>query len=179
MAPKQKPGKSKQDYETPLAFIEAALRRLELDHFDADLAAAEHNALFYPYFTRDNSAFDQPTWKFGSGYNWLNPPFANIGAWVERAYKEMHNHCASTAVLIPASTGANWWRDFVHGKAMVWLLNGRLTFGGCPPNPRTGKVDAYPKDCALLLYNPREHRAIQRNGDWPYDVWEWTKTTTR
>lgn len=174
MAPKQKPGQSKQDYETPLVFIEAAMKRLKIDAFDADLAAAEHNALFFPYFTQHDSAFDQPTWKFGNGWNWMNPPFAHIGPWVKRAYQEMCDHQARTAVLIPAGVGSNWWRDYVHGKAMALLLNGRITFGGCPPNPKTGKVDAYPKDCALLLYSPDEPVHFEC-GKWPYDVWEWAK----
>jgi hypothetical protein len=77
-------------------------------------------------------------------------------------------------MLIPAGVGSNWWRDYVHNKAMVLLLNGRITFGGCPPNPKTGKVDAYPKDCALLLYSP-ENKFYIDHGDAAYDVWSWAK----
>lgn len=164
--PQQKPGRSKQDYRTPPEFLDAVKRKLEITGFDADLAADDANAVSDLYFTKDDSAFDAPTWKFGRGWNWLNPPYSAIGPWVARAFDAMAHEQANTAVLIPASIGANWWRDHVHGKAMVLALNGRITFVGCD----TG----YPKDCALLLYSPFEYSCIN-GGDWPYDIWSWTK----
>lgn len=163
MAPRQKPGRSKQDYRTPLEFVAAVMAYLEIRGFDVDLAADEHNALSAEFFSATNSAFEAPTWKLGSGWNWLNPPYANIAPWVERAYVETADRSARTAVLVPAGVGANWWRDWVHGKAFVLFLNGRLSFDGIAP---------YPKDCALLLYSPERAGYID-SGDWPYDVWNW------
>lgn len=175
MAPKQKPGRSKQNYGTPAAFIRAVKRRLEIDYFDCDLAADEHNAKADTFLTKEDDALSAPTWKLDSGWNWLNPPFAHIDPWAAKAFEEMTLHEVRTAMLIPAGVGSNWWRDHVHGKALALLLNGRLIFDGTPINPKTGKPDAYPKDCALLLYSREDYDAIQKNGDWPYDVWEWKK----
>jgi hypothetical protein len=31
--------------------------------------------------------------------------------------------------LVPARTDTRWWHDHVAGKADVWLLRGRLSFG--------------------------------------------------
>lgn len=153
--PRQKPGRSKQDYGTPPAFLEAVKTRLGVEHFDCDLAASAANAVCWRYIDQDEDALEADDWKFGSGWNWLNPPYADIGPWVKKAHYEWFVREVQTAVLIPASVGSNWWRDFVHEKCCVQLLNGRIKF--------VGAKDWYPKDCALLLYGH----------DPGYDVWTW------
>jgi len=154
--PLQKPGRSKQDYGTPPAFLEAVKAKLGIWDFDCDLAASDENTVTHVgYFTEEGDALQEDSWKFRDGWNWLNPPYRNIGAWVSKAHYEWFVRDARTAVLIPAAVGSNWWRDHVHNKAGVFFLNPRITFVGCK--------DPYPKDCALLLY-----------GDNPgYDVWTW------
>ncbi len=165
--PVQKPGKSKQDYGTPDDFTAAVKLRFGIEEFDIDLAASSANTLAPIYFDQEMDALSQPSWKIGTGLNWLNPPFSHIAPWVEKAYVGLHRDDAETVVLIPAGVGSNWWRDWVHKKAFVLFLNGRLTFKGTPVNPKTGKVDAYPKDCALLVYD--------RYMTPGYDVWSWQK----
>lgn len=159
MTPPQKPHRSKQDYRTPSAFLDAVKRYLSIDAFDCDLAASPDNAVADLFLTEDLSAFDAPSWKFGNGWNWCNPPYSDIRPWVERAEYESHLG-AATAMLIPASVGSNWWRDFVHNRARVLLLNGRLAF--MPDKPTW----LYPKDCCLLLFGSRVI-------DGMYDVWTW------
>jgi phage N-6-adenine-methyltransferase len=171
MAPKQKPGKSKQDYQTPIEFLDAARAFLGIKDFDIDLAASAANAVTSRFYDETMNSLVQP-WKVGDGWNWLNPPFAHIKPWVERAFT-MSLLGAKTAVLVPAGVGANWWRDWVHNKAYVLFLNGRITFGGTTPNPKTGKPDAYPKDCALLLYDTRLDNQLTNH----YGIWQWTQQT--
>lgn len=166
MAPKQKPGRSKQDYGTPDDFLAAVRRRfLPTEYgadFDIDLAATRDfdsmtdNAVCQRCYTEHDNALVQP-WKIGDGWNWLNPPFARIEPWVRRAYEQMCVEHASTLVLVPAGVGSNWWRDWVDYKARVLLLNGRLTF--------KGETMPYPKDCALLVYD--------RYTAPGYEVWDW------
>lgn len=155
-APVQKPGLSRQDYQTPEVFLWAVKRRLGIPHFAIDLAASPENAVAARFFTKADNALRQP-WA-SDGWNWLNPPFALINPWVKRAY-EQSRIGARTAMLVPAGVGANWWGDWVHFKACALLLNGRITF--------VGETSPYPKDCALLLYGP----AIAPG----YDVWSWTE----
>ncbi len=163
MAPKQTPGKSKQDYRTPVAFLDAVKRRLGITEFDCDICADHENAVAPIYFTKDDDALAAPAWKMGDGWNWMNPEYANIAPWVERAQNEAVNNDARTAVLIPASVGANWWRDHVHCIAYVLFLNGRLAFMADKPKW------LYPKDCALLLFAPE----LDFARDCPYEVWNW------
>ena len=155
-SPEQKPGRSRQDYCTQTPFLDAVRRRLNIVDFDIDLAASKENAVCACYYTEQQDALVQP-WKCGNGWSWLNPPFAHIEPWVRRAWRQVIEADAQTAVLIPAGVGANWWARWVHYKASVLLLNGRLSFDGIAP---------YPKDCALLLYGP----GIQPE----YEVWRWS-----
>ena len=157
--PAQNPSTSKQDYATPPAFLDAAKALLAIEAWDADLAADDDNAVAWPYFTKSNSAFDAPSWKLGVGWNWLNPPYKDITPWVRRAYGDLVVEGTRTAVLIPASVGANWYRDYVHGRALVLALNGRLAF--MPDKPTW----LYPKDCILCLYAPTVVPG--------FEVWDW------
>lgn len=154
--PRQKPGRSKQDYGTPPELLEAVKCRLCIGGFHRDLAASQDNAVAPLYYDKAENALIQP-WDSEDGWNWLNPEYADIEPWVRRAYEQVEEEDGRTAVLIPASVGSYWWRDWVHEKCHVLFLSPRLTFVGCE--------DPYPKDCALLLYGPDIVPG--------YDVWTW------
>lgn len=168
--PRQKPGLSEQVVGTPWGLIFKTHELLDIQEFDCDLATIRHNRKAPRWIAPPDYVApwnDQPvardaflhSWKWGHGWNWLNPPFDKIKPWVERAWQEEAINHARTCVLVPASTGSNWWRDFVHDKARVMLLNGRLTF--------EGHDKPYPKDCALLLYGYSPSHG--------YDVWDWKR----
>lgn len=150
--PRQKPGQSRQDYGTPLDFI-AAAERLIGARFQVDLAASPGNAKAPGFFTAEQDSLSQP-WHQLQGWLWLNPPYANIGAWAAKCAAESALG-AKIAFLVPASVGANWYRDHVHGKAYVLALNGRLTF--------EGETQPFPKDCILALFGVAPG----------FEVWSW------
>jgi phage N-6-adenine-methyltransferase len=161
--PRQRPGRSKQDYRTPPEFLAAVRARLGIEAFAFDFATDGGNAVAQNYFLDSSLDEDWPSQLPRENvWGWLNPPYANLAPWVKKAY-ESAKAGAHIAALVPAGVGANWWRDWVHEKADVLLLNGRLTFVGC--------TAPYPKDCALLLYHPT---AVSTGGC--YDVWSWRLT---
>ncbi len=150
--PKQKPGKSEQVVCTPMEFVVAAERRL-VTHFYIDLAALDVNKVcsFHIGPAEDSLAADWRR-KIPIGrWAWLNPPYSKIGPWMKKAYQSGR----LIAVLVPASVGSNWWRDYVHGKAWVNFLNGRIQF--------VGHKAGYPKDLALIVYGLEPG----------YDIWTW------
>ena len=156
MGAKLNRGGSRQDYQTPTEFLYAVENKLDCS-FWRDLAATDENHIdgVNQWFTPEQDSLKQD-WHGRDYYEvwqWLNPPFSNITPWVKKA-SETNAHIG---MLVPASVGANWWRDYVHNKAHVLLLNGRITF--------VGEKDPYPKDCALLLYTP-----MIKGG---YEVWSW------
>lgn len=157
-------GESKQDYETPLEFIDAVEKRFGTLTFD--LAAHAGNAKCSRFFTLEPApehpgalvadALHSSWWELSpGGLLWLNPPFANLGPWAKKCLDESRQG-AEIVMLVPASIGSNWFRDFVHQRAGVLALNGRITF--------VGATQPYPKDCMLIQYGPHAPG---------FDVWTW------
>lgn len=159
--PKQKPGRSEQVVCTPPEFLQAVRKRLHIEDFDWDLAADEANSVVHTigawkrHYNENDDSLVQ-SWQQGRGWNWCNPPYADIEPWVRKAWIEADKG-AQTAMLVPASVGSNWWRDHVSTRAYINHLNGRLTF--------VGHKSPYPKDLALLLYTPW--------GFWGTETWNW------
>lgn len=158
--PQQRPGSSKQDYATPPELLDAVRERLVIEQFTIDLAADAENAVCDRYYSLLDSAFNHE-WDH-EGWGWCNMPFGDIPRFVKKASESPSNN----ALLVPASIGANWWRDFVHGQARILALNGRVTFGSWEyGNWVPMETGTYPKDCAILLYGPGIEPA--------YEVWTW------
>jgi phage N-6-adenine-methyltransferase len=150
-------GSSKQDYSTPRIFLDAVERRF--GKLDFDLAATKENRVVEAYLGpdraapqhRDSLAFD---WNTLNGNLWLNPPFDRIAPWAAKCSGTTKAGKRRIFFLVPAAAGSNWWRDFVHEKARVLFLNGRLSFDGKAP---------YPKDTALCIYGETSD----------YECWSW------
>lgn len=143
------PRESKQDWGTPPEFLSAVKRLLGVDEFAVDLAAHADNAVapiwFGPGGAREDSLSPDASWSDGYlRWLWLNPPYADIAPWVEKAAAEAALG-ARIAVLVPLSADANWWADHVEGKARALAVAPRLQF--------VGAKDPYPKPIALLLYD--------------------------
>lgn len=153
-SPRQKPGLSRQDVQTPEAFLLAVKRRLGIGFFALDVAASPENCVAMRHYVEGVDGLTQ-SWAT-AGWAWCNPPYRRIEPWVAKAAADAQRG-VRVAVLVPASVGSNWWRDHVHGQACVLLLNGRVTF--------VGHDAGYPKDLALLLYGP----AVAPG----YQVWSW------
>lgn len=157
--PKQKPHRSKQDYATPWDFVHRVERRLGIAQFALDLAADVTNKKAPEWLAEDDDAlagyWDWAKMLYDGEWAWLNPPYTNIADWVAKCDKAQVDG-ARIALLVPASVGSNWFRDYVHEVAMVLALNGRISFDGKNP---------YPKDLLLCLYGLPPG----------FDVWDWRK----
>jgi len=158
--PAQKPGKSKQDYRTPDNFMEAVKRRF--GKLWIDLAANAENSQTKTFYWGPDNGTDSLALDWGPAdpspgeWCWLNPPFSNIAPWAKKC-AESH---LPILFLVPAAVGANWFRDHVHGKALVIALNGRLDFGVGAP---------YPRDCMLCVY----HSPGIKDYGVGFEVWNW------
>lgn len=136
-------------------------KALDIKEFVFDFAADLSNTVTpLGHFSEAQNALDPgnywPRRTGGAGWGWLNPPYSHIAPWAERC-ADAATDGAHITLLVPASVGANWFRDFVHGQARVIFLNGRLTF--------VGHMAPYPKDCMLCLYGP--------DVEIGYNVWTW------
>ena len=158
--PKQKPGRSEQVVCTPVEFLAAVKKRLGIEGygFGLDLAASHANAVAGNYYTEEDDSLIQ-SWHGANArgtWSWCNPPYADLRPWVAKAHFEA-SQGAMVAMLVAASVGSEWWREFVDGSAYVTFFGPRLTF--------VGHTSPYPKDLALLLYAP-----FLRGGS---TIWRW------
>lgn len=151
-APRQKPGKSRQDQGTPWPFIRAVEARF--GEFAWDLAASESNAKARMWLDEEGDSL-KVHWASLVGNLWLNPPFGNIAPFAEKCAIESARG-AKIRMLVPASVGTIWFREFVHRRAYVLFLSPRLTF--------LGEKDPFPKDLLLCVYERGLHG---------YDCWRW------
>ena len=170
--PKQKPGRSKQDYSTPENLFCAILARLKITSFKIDFAADKKNAKARTFWTEKNDSLAQRAslWVLACrmGWGWLNPPFKNISKWAKKCLA-VHKRGGKIALLVPASVGSNWYRDYIHQQpgVQVVFLNGRPVFDG-----KAG----FPKDCMLVLFTGDNLAPFASNIFAP-DVWTWKEIT--
>ncbi len=147
---------SKQDYGTPRNFLDAVVK--EFGSLDWDLAASVENKKAPQYFGPGSKIAENTlttTLDGMTGNMWCNPPYANIGDWAKHFAETRLRSGANILFLVPASIGSNWFAKYVHGKALVLALNGRLTFEGCSK--------PFPKDCILAVYGYQPG----------FEVWKW------
>lgn len=158
--PKQKPGKSVQEVGTPRDLLDAVIARFGVIKWD--LAANEQNHVVPgwsgPGSDRQPDSLSGAWWALPDGLLWLNPPFANISRWAFQCSNPGSiNKKQTVAMLVPASVGSEWFRQYVDGKALVLFLSPRLTF--------VGHDQPYPKDCMLCLFG----ESIKPG----YECWRW------
>jgi len=157
--PRQNPGKSRQDYETPPEFIKAIESRW--GPIDWDLACRRDNCKSQTqlgYFFPEVDALKQP-WaiELRDMNVWLNPEFADIEPWAAKcALEGPAMRRGRIFMLTPAAVGSNWYHDHVKGKAMVLALRSRIQF--------VGTTAGYPKDLVLSVFAP---------GMVGFDDWDW------
>lgn len=155
---------SRQDYATPLEFIQAVERKFGPIQFDlaAHAGNAKHARYFAPTESCDPGAFGLDAFRYNwqdlsTGLLWLNPEFNDTGRWASRCALEA-GFGAIIALLTPVAI-TNWFCDYIVGQADVYLLKGRLCFDGKSP---------FPKDCMLSHFHPQATGAIT--------VWDWRKS---
>lgn len=153
--PEQKPGRSVQEVGTPPEFLRAVEERFGPICFDLAANWSNHvHRLWYGPGGLAVDALSPPVEWDTPGLQWLNPPYANIGDWAKKC-ASYEGTGALIAMLIPAAIGTNYFREYIHGKALVLALSPRLTF--------VGHTQSYPKDLILCVYGKAPG----------FDCWRW------
>lgn len=135
----------------------------ELDQrfrFTLDVAACAHNTKCNTYYTADDDGREK-SWV---GRVWCNPPYSQIGAWVEKAWHEWACRQAHALDLIVMLLPANrpeqaWWQDHVEpfrdrpdSPLRVEFLRGRRRFVR-PGAEVIGPNERPPFGCCLLIWS--------------------------
>lgn len=165
-APRTRKGKaiavaaSEQTYATPPRLV----RAVELDSFDGrpfdlDVATDARNAKAPAYYDVKGNGM-RSLWA--APQCWCNPPYENQGDWMARAVWHAREYGISTALLVLASTSANYWRPCAFEAGTVDFYEGRIAF----LDPSTGEPRAgFDRASALVLVGPRFRPGVVRVRD--------------
>lgn len=101
--------------------------------FTLDPCATPENAKCERYYTAADDGLQQP-WR---GTAFVNPPYSQVGKWVEKARSEWQ-WGATVVMLLPARTDTRWFHAHIWDEQQhrcqpgveLRLLKGRLRFGG-------------------------------------------------
>lgn len=116
--------------------------------FKLDVCAVPENAKCPRYFTPEQDGLAQ-CWR-GKGAVWMNPPYGReIGAWMRKA-AEAGMDGTVVCCLVPARTDTAWWHNYAMGHGRVFLVRGRLKFGGAK--------QFAPFPSAVVVFGPVEDR---------------------
>jgi phage N-6-adenine-methyltransferase len=115
-------GRDKDERPTPQAFFDELHSEFG---FTLDAAAGPENHKCPDYFTVEDDGLMQP-WR---GVVWCNPPYSEVGLWVQKAYEESKRGVTSV-LLLPASTDTAWFHDYAWPHSEIRFVRGRLKFVG-------------------------------------------------
>ena len=133
-------------------------------NFILDVAALPVSALCDRYLTPDEDALSVDWGDYipadeRSPWCWCNPPYSDIGPWVEKAI-EQQGRGIGTVMLVPQDTSTEWYPGMrasevrhitgYHDANGKWR-NGRVSF----INKATGQeMKGNPKGSMLLIFAP-------------------------
>lgn len=93
--------------------------------FNLDPCATEENHKCNTFYTAEIDGLKQ---KWGGYRVFCNPPYSNIGAWVEKAFRETRNDNTLVVLLIPSRTDTRYFHDYIYQRAEIRFIKGRLKF---------------------------------------------------
>lgn len=127
----------------------------EFGPFTLDVAASDRNAKCERYFTVNEDGLQQ---SWAGEKVWCNPPYSNIGDWVDKAHREF-TRTKGIVMLLPANRcEQRWWQDFVephrdkpNSPLETRFLPGRPRFV-MPGEEAIGPNQRPPFGCVLLIW---------------------------
>lgn len=129
MKPKNNPlgAKSNDEWETPPELFESLNREFG---FTLDACASKTNHKVARWYSIDGSGLghDGLTVTWQQETVWVNPPFSDIGAWVEKAYEETRYAGTTVVMLLPANTDTKWFSKYCTKAEVRLLTEGRVAF---------------------------------------------------
>jgi|9_EtaG_2_1085328.scaffolds.fasta_scaffold09331_7 phage N-6-adenine-methyltransferase len=119
-------------------------------NFNCDVACSDENKLVNEHWLteKDNALCYSTDW---GSVNWCNPPYSDIGPWVNKAIEQMDRGCL-TVMLIPADTSVKWFKNAFENCTECHFISGRLAF----INAETQKpVSGNNKGSVVFVFDPK------------------------
>lgn len=141
-----------QEWETPSWLFELVERTKVTSRFTLDVCATVNNTKCAQYYTPEQDGLKQP---WAPNICWCNPPYGNIGPWVDKAIMEMQAG-AIVIMLLPANTNTKWFKR-CQEYGTVFFISRRIGFLNavkrmCKANPRPGILVRFDNGEPHMIY---------------------------
>ena len=122
--------------------------------FQMDAAASEENRLCRLFISEEENTLTT-SWPqamgYADGYVWMNPPYSDIGPFVDKAAHENKWSRIGCVMLLPADTSVGWFIQAIETASEVrFITGGRLAFIDANGKPVSGN----PKGSMLIIWHP-------------------------
>lgn len=111
------------EWETPKSVFDALDAEF---NFTLDPCATEENHKCDLYFTKQQNGLSK---SWGGQTVFCNPPYSQIGLWVEKAFREGGKDNTIVVLLIPSRTDTKYFHNFIYHRSEIRFIRGRLKFG--------------------------------------------------
>lgn len=150
------PESEKDLAQTPKWFIDSLTAFLGIESFELDVASLEATkkaGYCYSLAERGENSLELP-WDL---WNWCNPPFSNIAAFLEKAVEQASTGYRNTAVLIPNNPETQYVRYAKEWADTIIEMPFRLKFK--KPNgmlflDKKGKEQGPQFSCMVAVFTP-------------------------
>jgi phage N-6-adenine-methyltransferase len=143
------------EHDTPVSFFAPIAEAV--DGFDLDPSASETSDLADRNVTKSEDGLSIP-WE---GDVWLNPPYSEVGEWLEYAKQQYkHGNADRVVALVFARTSTRWWHNHATTADVRCFVKGRLKFGGAE--------NSAPAPSAVLVWGDAPDALVsylERKGD--------------
>jgi len=121
--------------------------------FTLDPCATPATAKATKFFTKADDGLAQ---SWAGERVFVNPPYSETAAWVQKAYEESQGYGATVVCLVAARTDRPWFQAAIKRANEIEYLPGRVWFGrGSDPAPYGA-----PFPSVLLVFRPPITRAV-------------------
>jgi phage N-6-adenine-methyltransferase len=132
------------EWSTPQTFYEKLHR---LFNFTLDPCSNHTNNKCDKHYTVEEDGLLK-SWKGETVF--VNPPYSDVGKWVQKSYEESVNNGATVALLIPVRTDTKYWHDYImKGASTIYFIKGRLKF----ENDNGIGLNAAPFPSAVIVFS--------------------------
>jgi len=136
------------EWETPQDFYDKLNKKYK---FTLDPCATHENHKCEKYYTIEDDGLLK-SWKGETVF--VNPPYGDIGKWVEKAHYEATINESTVVMLIPSRTDTKYWHDYIMDSASaIYFIKGRLKF-----NNDQGITNAAPFPSVVVVFVSRKYR---------------------
>lgn len=171
MMNKEEQARLRQEWATPDDFFSVVDEEFQ---FNLDAAATKHNRKCTHFIPpRVNALHANMPWVDELCFAldatpcmriWLNPGFAKVGPWMEKAHNEAQKHPSAVVVVMALiAPSAKWWRDWAMKASEIRLLGGRRVQFVAPEGI---EQSSNARENCLIIFRPNPY------GRKP-DIWTW------